>query len=142
MPFIRSYGCCSTEIENAISSTYDWSRLGVVEAALAPSESDLLIVAGWITPEVAEELKQAHNQLMGKKSVIAIGACAISGGPYLASKEKPILVHNILPVDIYVPGCPPRPEAILEAIKLLKQKLKPGPDQLSVLYRALRDQAR
>lgn len=142
LPFVVANGCCQIELENVASSTYDWRRLGVQKVAIQPDEADLLIVAGWINPQVAEELKRVHSSLVGRKSVIAVGACAISGGPYLASNQKPILASDILPVDVYVPGCPPRPESLIEAIRLLKYKLQPQPDRMSVLYSALKDNTR
>ncbi len=138
-PFIVANGCCRPEIENVSSSTYDWSRLGVQKNANEPEQADLLIVAGWINESVASEIKDIYKNLIGRRSVIAVGACALSGGPYTVSGNKPILVSDILPVDVYVPGCPPRPEAIIEAIRLLKNKMQPRPNQTSVLYSALKD---
>ena len=138
-PYVIANGCCRPEIENVASSTYDWSRLGVQKNREEPEQADLLIVAGWINESVAAELKEVYKNLIGRRSVIAVGACALSGGPYSASGTKPILVSDILPVDVYVPGCPPRPEAIIEAVRLLKFKMHPRPDQTSVLYSALKD---
>ncbi len=140
-PFAVANGCCQPEIENVASSTYDWSRLGVQKISEDASQSDLLIVAGWINETIAIELKDIYKTLIGRRSVIAVGACALSGGPYVVSGQKPILASDILPVDVYVPGCPPRPEAIIEALRLLKFKMNPQPDQTSVLYSALKDKS-
>lgn len=138
IPVLKAYGCCQIEVENVTASTYDWSRLGIQREA-DPREADLLLVAGWISPSLKSELESVYKQLVGKKSVIAIGACAISGAPYQNSGEKLITVSDFLPVDVFVPGCPPRPEAILEAIRILNLKIRPGPDQRAVLSEALRD---
>jgi len=142
IPWVVASGCCRIEIENASAATYNWRRLGVQELAVHPSEADLMIVAGWINPELRSEIELVYSQLRGRKSVIAVGACALSGSPYLASGETPVLASDILPVDVFVPGCPPRPELILDAIRLLKEKIVPGPDHESVLHEALRDVGR
>lgn len=141
IPWIVASGCCRVELENASSSTYDWKRLGVEDVAVHPSESDLLIVAGWINPELQREIESAYNHMSGRKSVIAVGACALSGSPYKVRNGK-ITVSDIVPVDVFVPGCPPKPESILDAIRLLKEKILPGPDQRTVLHEALKDAPR
>lgn len=141
-PFIVASGCCKSELENVMSSTYDWSRLGVQRQAEDPQDADLLIVAGWIDPSFAQDLREVYVKLIGRKSVIAVGACSISGGPYLTSGVKPVLAADILPVDVFVPGCPPRPEAIIEAVRLLKDKMRPKPSPTTVLYSALKDHSR
>src|SRR5262245_28239018 len=81
-PILRTFGCCRPEIENAAASTYDWSRLGVQKSTEKPEESDLLVVSGWISPLIAEELKTVYKSMTGRRSVIAVGACTLSGGPY------------------------------------------------------------
>ena len=143
IPHVQAMGCCQPEIENVMASTYDWSRLGVAKAVENPGEADLLIVAGWINQSLAKHLKETYANLTGRRSVIAVGSCALSGGPYLAgTSEKPIVVSDILPVDVFVPGCPPRPEALIDAIRSLKARMKPGPNKTAVLYAALRDHSR
>lgn len=142
LPYMMVYGCCRTELENVASSTYDWARLGVQGYASEPGEADLIIVGGWVNSMVVEELKLAYAQLCGRRSVIAVGACSIGGGPYSVAQEKIVPVSDILPVDVYVPGCPPRPEALIDAIRMLKTKMQPGLDHTSVLYAALRDSTR
>jgi NADH-quinone oxidoreductase subunit B len=143
-PWIDVTGCCSLEVLSLNTATYDWSRIGVREMPMVPCEADLLLVAGWINASRRKELEIVFAELAGKKSVIAIGACAISGAPYANGVdsqfgEELIKVSDFLPVDVYVPGCPPRPEALLDAILLLNQKLRPGPDQRTILHEALRD---
>ena len=141
-PWISALGCCTFEVQNAMSSTYDWRRLGVQQQVSDPCEADVMIVAGWINESFKEEILAAYTKLGGRRSVIAVGACAISGAPYSMATKKMILVSDILPVDVFVPGCPPRPEAILDAIRLLKQKILPGPNQTAVLYEALKETPR
>ena len=141
-PIFKAYGCCKTELENVQGSTYDWARLGAFDATEVPEEANLLVVSGWISPAVAEGLRDTYARMRGQKSVIAVGACALSGGPYILSGEKPVLASDILPVDVYLPGCPPRPEALIDALRMLQQKLVPGPDTVKVLYSALKDMSR
>lgn len=141
-PWVMATGCCRYELESVRSSTYDWRRLGIMNQALHASEADLLIVAGWINPEFKEEIIAAYSRLVGRRSVIAVGACAISGSPYKCDGDKRIVVSDFLPVDVYVPGCPPRPEAILDALRLLKKRIHPEPDQRTILHEALRETPR
>jgi len=137
-PYVLVHGCCSMEVENATSSTYDWRRLGFASPAKNIEDADVLIVGGWIHESFSEQMKSVYSQMRGKKSVIAIGACALSGAPYAKSGEKVIPVTDVLPVDVFVPGCPPRPEAILEAIQSVKKLQKPQKDHKAMLYEALR----
>lgn len=138
IPWTMIGGCCAIEVQNAGEATYDWKRLGVQSSATQPAQADVLIVGGWITPEFAEKIKVAYSQLAGHRYVIAVGACALSGAPYAVSGEKVIKLSDVLPVDVYVPGCPPRPEALIEAIQVLKGKSKPIHDQRKVIYEALK----
>ena len=144
VPWILATGCCRVELENVGSATYDWHRLGVEKMGEHPSQADLLIVAGWVNESLKKEIELAYKQLSGQKMVMAVGACAISGSPYSNGhySNRPILVSDIIPVDVVVPGCPPRPEMLLDALRLLKQKILPGPDQRKVLYEALRQTPR
>ena len=90
-PWILGTGCCRIEIENAGLATYDWQRLGVDAIAQHPSQADLLIVAGWINSKRAEEIKSVFAQMRKPTSVIAVGACSISGSPYFIASERPVL---------------------------------------------------
>ncbi len=142
VPWVMVKGCCRVEVENTKTATYDWTRLGIEDIAQHPSEADVLIVGGWVTSDFAEEVKAAYAQLSGLRAVIAVGACALSGSPFAASKESIIKVSDFLPVDVFVPGCPPRPEAILEAVQALKLKQRPVRDQKKVIYEALKGPGR
>ena len=140
-PWVLSSGCCSHEIHNTSLATYDWQRLGVDDISVEPSQSNLLIVAGWINEQRAEEIKSVYRQMRKPTSVIALGACALSGSPYNISETHAgvIRVCDVVPVDVSVAGCPPRPEAILSAILELQRKLKPGLSAREVLAEALRE---
>ena len=140
-PWILSAGCCTHELENASLATYDWQRLGVDDASDDPTQSNLLFIAGWINKSRAEEIKNIYAAMRKPTSVIAIGACALTGSPYETPelRGKVIRAADIVPVDVNVAGCPPRPEAILAAVLELQKKLKPGPSAREVLVEALKD---
>lgn len=140
-PFILANGCCKPEVENVMSSTYDWSRIGVSNPSLDPRECNVLIVSGWLNKDFIEEVREAYSELSGQRLVMAVGACAISGGPFARAEQKPIKLSDVVPVDVYIPGCPPRPEALIDAIRVLKTKMSPKSDQKKVLYEALRSQS-
>ncbi|HEX4923920.1 MAG TPA: NADH-quinone oxidoreductase subunit NuoB [Bdellovibrionales bacterium] len=138
VPWPLAYGCCRIEIENTMSATYDWQRLGVGRLVEKPHQADTLIVSGWINEALAEEIKAVYAQLAAPRSVIAVGACMLSGSPYATSPKKALTISELIPVDVFVPGCPPRPEAILEAFNMLKQIRNPMKNQDKVIYAALR----
>lgn len=140
-PWILSAGCCAHELENAGLATYDWQRLGIDETSTDPTQSNLLFIAGWINLARAEEIKAVYQVMRKPTSVIAVGACALTGSPYETAdlKDKVIRACDVVPVDVNVSGCPPRPEAILAAIIELQKKLRPGPSAREVLVEALKD---
>jgi NADH-quinone oxidoreductase subunit B len=140
-PWILAAGCCSHELHNAGLATYDWQRLGVDDVAEDPTQCNLLILAGWINTARADEIRKVYEQMRKPTSVIAVGACMLSGSPYdtFETNSKVIRAADLVPVDISVPGCPPRPEAILSAVIELQKKLNPGPSAVEVLYEALKD---
>jgi NADH-quinone oxidoreductase subunit B len=144
-PWVMAAGCCAHEMENVALATYDWQRLGVDDIAVDPTQANLLFIAGWINPQRADEIKKIYEQMRKPTAVIAVGACALSGSPYdpvnapANSKGLIIKASDLVPVDINVVGCPPRPEAILSAILELQKKLRPGPSHREVLSEALRD---
>lgn len=139
IPWVMANSCCRIELENVAASTYDWRRLGIQDNAHCAEDADLLIIAGWINPAMAEEIKKEYAKLGPRKSVIAVGACALSGSPFANPNDKLILASDVLPVDVFVPGCPPKPESILNAILMLRKKLSPNLDQKAVLYEALKE---
>lgn len=116
--------CCAIDTIMIINQAkFDADRFGVVFRN-TPRQSDLMLVAGTITKKMAPMVKQLYEQMAEPKYVIALGACAISGGPFYYDNYTVVRgVDTLIPVDVYVPGCPPRPEATLHAIEMLREKI-------------------
>lgn len=117
-------GCCSPEEMALFTSRFDVERLGVLMIAESPRQADILIVTGLITRKMAERVKRVYEQIPEPKYVVAMGDCAISGGLFWDSYNVVKGVDRILPVDVYIPGCPPRPEAVIHGLRLLQEKIK------------------
>jgi len=119
-PFVTA--CCGMEFMSTWGSRYDIARFGAEFPRFSPRQSDLLIVVGTINQKLSPILKTVHGQMCEPKWVVAVGACACSGGFYdnYAVVDG---IDKIIPVDVYIPGCPPRPEAILEGIMQLQRKI-------------------
>jgi NADH-quinone oxidoreductase subunit B len=117
--------CCAIEMMSIVSSRYDIARFGMERFSSSPRQADLLIVSGRVSHKMAAPLRQVYDQMLEPKWVIAMGACASSGGMF---SNYAILqgVDKIVPVDIHVPGCPPRPEALIEGIVRLHEKIRAG----------------
>ena len=108
----------------ASTAKNDFIRLGVIPTAHGPRQADLLVVAGTLTDKMAPALKRVYDQMPEPKYVISFGSCSNCGGPYWDSYSVTKGVDQIVPIDVYVPGCPPRPEALLHGIIELQHKIK------------------
>ncbi|MCS7110413.1 MAG: NADH-quinone oxidoreductase subunit NuoB [Candidatus Caldarchaeum sp.] len=119
--------CCSVEFAATHSPRYDPERFGWLPATGSLRQSDVVVVEGTVTSKMALRLRLVYDQMPDPKWVIAMGACAISGGLYAKDSYNVIQgVDDILPVDVYVPGCPPRPETLFQGILLLREKILYG----------------
>lgn len=116
--------CCGIEFMSVGAARYDFARFGFEVTRNSPRQADLIMVAGTITHKMAPVLKRLYDQMAEPKYVVAVGGCAISGGPFKGSYHVVNGVDKFLPVDVYIPGCPPRPEAILYGMMQLQRKVK------------------
>jgi len=122
-PALFGLACCAIEMMAASSSRFDLARFGSEVFRASPRQADLLIVSGRVCQKMAPVLRQIYDQMPDPKWVIAMGACASSGGVY---NNYAVIqgVDKIVPVDVYIPGCPPRPEALIDAVIKLQEKIE------------------
>jgi len=131
-PMPMGLACCAIELMATAASRFDIARFGAEVMRFSPKQSDVMIVAGTVTYKMASPLRRIYDQMSEPKWVIAMGACASTGGMY---RSYAVLqgVDRIVPVDVYVSGCPPRPEALLDALIKLQGKVKREPSASKLL---------
>ena len=123
-PMPMGVACCGIELMATGASRFDISRFGMEVMRFSPRQSDVMIVAGTVTYKMALAVKRIYDQMAEPKWVIAMGECAISGGPYWDSYSVVAGADTFMPVDVYIPGCPVRPEALMHGFLTLQKKIR------------------
>ncbi len=123
-PLTFATSCCGIEYMSVGAARHDMARFGFEVTRASPRQADFIMVAGTIVHRMAPVVKRLYDQMADPKYVIAVGGCAISGGPFKNSYHVLKGVGEIIPVDVYIPGCPPRPEAMLYGMMQLQRKVK------------------
>ncbi len=123
-PMTFGIACCAIEMMAVYAATFDLDRFGAGVPRATPRQSDLIIVPGTVNAKMAVRVRRLYDQMADPRYVIAMGACVCGGGPYVKWGYNTVKgVHKIIPVDIFVPGCPPRPEALMDGILKLREKV-------------------
>jgi len=122
-PMTFGLACCAIEMIATSMARYDLARFGAEVFRPSPRQADLIIVSGTVTKKMAPQVVRLYNQMAEPKYVIAMGACAISGGPFKQGYNVLKGIDRYIPVDVHIPGCPPRPEALIDAFMTLQRKI-------------------
>jgi len=131
-PMPMGLACCAIELMATVGPRYDLARFGAEALRFSPRQADLMIVSGTVTKKMAPAVKKIYDQMPDPRWVIAMGACASTGGMY-RSYSVVQGVDEVLPVDVYISGCPPRPEALIEAVLEIQRKIERGEKSASEL---------
>jgi NADH-quinone oxidoreductase subunit B len=133
-PLPLGLSCCAIEFMAVAASRFDMARFGAEVARFSPRQADLMLVAGTLTYKMGEACRRLYDQMAEPKWVIAMGACAASGGMF---RSYPVMqgIDHVVPVDFYIPGCPPRPEMVLNALIQLQRKIEKDRPTLQILRR-------
>ena len=124
-PLTFATSCCGIEMMAAGASRHDFARFGIEVYRASPRQADVIVIAGTVTNKMAPVLKRLYDQMADPKYVIAMGACAVSGGPFFYNTYHVVRgADHVIPVDVYIPGCPPRPEALLYGVMQLQRKIQ------------------
>ena len=123
-PLAFATSCCGIEFMAAAGAHFDIARFGMEVTRNSPRQADTMVVAGTIVHKMAPLLKRVYDQMAEPKYVVAMGSCAISGGPFVDSYHVVKGIDEIIPVDVYIPGCPPRPESLFYGLMQLQRKIK------------------
>jgi NADH-quinone oxidoreductase subunit B len=134
-PMPMGLACCAIELMATVGPRYDMARFGAEALRFSPRQADVMVVSGTVTKKMAPAVKKIYDQMPNPRWVIAMGACASSGGMY-RSYATVQGVDEIIPVDVYISGCPPRPEALIEAILEIQRKISRGEKSASELASA------
>jgi NAD(P)H-quinone oxidoreductase subunit K len=136
-PLLYGTSCCFIEFASLIGSRFDFDRFGLVPRS-SPRQADLIITAGTVTMKMAPSLVRLYEQMPDPKYVIAMGACTITGGMFSTDSYSTVRgVDKLIPVDVYLPGCPPKPEAIIDAVIKLRKKVA----QEDIVARGIKEQS-
>lgn len=122
-PFMFGLACCAIEMICTAGSRFDFSRFGMEVMRASPRQSDLMIISGTVTKKLLPQIVRLYNQMAEPKYVLAMGACASGGGPFKEGYNVVAGIDKFLPVDVYVPGCPPTPQALLYGLIKLQEKI-------------------